>query len=104
MDQQDQQDQTAPLGSGTEARRDREPDALLRRFGLGLRSRAWEVMRGVRPRTVLVLGLLSLGLLMGGLRTSPAAVFWAITGCWALALGVGFAVLCAFAEGRRSGR
>ncbi|MFJ9610563.1 hypothetical protein ACIRS1_29895 [Kitasatospora sp. NPDC101176] len=97
------QERDVLLGIERELRRDRALDARLRGFGLGLRSRAWDMMRGVRPRTVLGLVLLSLGLLTAGLRTSAAPVLWAFTGCWALTLAIAFAVLCACAEGRGTG-
>ncbi|MFJ4191822.1 hypothetical protein [Kitasatospora sp. NPDC089509] len=87
-----------------ESGRNRALDARLRRFGFGLRGRAWGAMCGVRPRTVLGLALLSLVLLAAGLRASAAPVPWALTGCWVLALAIAFAVLCACAEGRRTKR
>ncbi|MFF3071909.1 hypothetical protein ACFVSN_00925 [Kitasatospora sp. NPDC057904] len=79
-------------------------DVMLRRFGQGLRGRAWNIMCGVRPRTVLALAVLSLGLLAAGLCTSAVPVFWAFTGCWALTLAIAFALLRACAEGRQRGR
>ncbi|MFI2612789.1 hypothetical protein [Kitasatospora sp. NPDC018619] len=81
--------------------RDRVLELRLRILGLRLRGRAWEVLRGVRPRTVLALVLLSLGLLAAGLGTSEAPFLWIFTGCWALTLTIAFAVLCACADGRR---
>ncbi|MGW3071590.1 DUF3040 domain-containing protein [Kitasatospora sp. NPDC001132] len=92
------------LGIERGLRRDRALDARLRGFGLGLRARGWELMRGVRPRAVLGLALLSLGLLVAGLRTSSAPVLWAFSGCWALTLAIAFAVLCACADGRGRSR
>ncbi|MFJ7906645.1 hypothetical protein [Kitasatospora sp. NPDC096204] len=94
------------LGIEREPRRDHALDARLRGFGLGLglRARAWELMRGVRPRGVLGFALLSLGLLVAGLRTWSAPVLWAFSGCWALTLAIAFAVLCACADGRGQSR
>ncbi|MFJ1933176.1 hypothetical protein ACIOGZ_11010 [Kitasatospora sp. NPDC088160] len=99
----DGREQEALLGIERELRRDRVLEVRLHRFGLGLRSRAWDMMRGVRPGPVLGLALLSLGLLAAGLRTAEPPVLWAFTGCWALTLAVAFAVLCACADGRGSG-
>ncbi|KJS63254.1 hypothetical protein [Streptomyces rubellomurinus] len=87
-----------------EARRDRALDVLVSAFAFGLRSRAWELMRGVRPRTALVLVLLSLALLVAGLRSAPAAVVWVFAGLWTLALAIAFAVLCACADDDGPGR
>lgn len=92
------------LGIERDLRRDRALDARLRGLGLGLRGRVWQAMAGVRPRTVLALALLSLGLLVAGLRTAAAPLFWAFTGCWALTLAIAFAVLCACTEGTRGER
>ncbi|WP_329485629.1 hypothetical protein OG618_03355 [Kitasatospora sp. NBC_01246] len=91
-------------GTGGTGSHGRELVALVRRLGLGLRSRGWEMVRGVRPRTVLGLGLASLALLAVGLLPAPATVFWAFTGGWALILAASFAVLRLCAEGHRSGR
>ncbi|MET8542412.1 hypothetical protein ABZW03_17425 [Kitasatospora sp. NPDC004799] len=84
---------------GTAGRRPRR-DPLLRVVGLGLRGRAWDLVRGLRPRAVLGLALLSLGLLAAGLGASTAPFRWGLTGCWALALAVALAVLRACADGR----
>ncbi|AUY47796.1 hypothetical protein [Streptomyces sp. CB01881] len=100
----DRQERAALLRIDGGLRRDHELDAVLRRSGLGLRSRARDVVSGLRPRPVLLSGLLSPGLLVAGLRTSVAAVFWAFACCWALTPGIAFVVLCAGTEGRRSGR
>jgi hypothetical protein len=59
---------------------------------------------GLRPRTVLALGALGLGLPAAGLRTSAAGVFWAFTGCWALLSAAAFAVICGCADDDRTGR
>ncbi|MEV6975276.1 hypothetical protein [Kitasatospora sp. NPDC093806] len=61
-------------------------------------------MRGLRPRTVPALALLSPGLLVVGLRASAAPVLGAFAACWALALVLAFAVLCACFDGRGLGR
>nr|BFD89476.1 hypothetical protein KitaXyl93_08360 [Kitasatospora sp. Xyl93] len=87
-------------GTGRRPRRDPAPEPLLRTVGLGLRGRAWDLVRGLRPRTVLGLALLSLGLLAAGLGVSAAPFRWGLTGCWALALAAASAVLRGCADGR----
>ncbi|MGA5820304.1 hypothetical protein ACPC54_20855 [Kitasatospora sp. NPDC094028] len=91
-------------GAEREARCERGLDSLVSGLVFRLRSRAWELSRGVRPRTVIVLVLLSLGLLVAGLRSASASVAWAFAGCWALALAIAFAVLCACAGDDGRGR
>ncbi|MBO1418006.1 hypothetical protein [Streptomyces sp. FH025] len=83
-----------------EPRHDRVLELRLRGIGFGLRGRAWDVLRGVRRRTVLGLALLSLGLFAAGLVTSGTPLLWVFTGCWALTLAIALAVLRACAEGR----
>lgn len=87
----------APAAIAREPRPDRGLDALVSGLAFGLRSRAWEVLQGVRPRTAPALVLLSLGLLVAGLPTAPASAVWALAGCWALVLATACAVLRACA-------
>ncbi|MEU3559818.1 hypothetical protein ACWGKU_30820 [Kitasatospora sp. NPDC054768] len=89
-----------PRGTGRPPRRDRAPEPWLRAVRLGLRGRAWDLVRGLRPRTVLGLALLSLGLLAAGLGASKTPFLWGLAGCWALTLATAFAVLRACADGR----
>ncbi|MER7668112.1 hypothetical protein ABTY61_06555 [Kitasatospora sp. NPDC096128] len=77
--------------------RARRRGPLARRVAFGLRSRALEATRGARTRTVVALGLLSVGLLAAGLRTTTAPLALAVTGCWALVLALAAAVLRACA-------
>lgn len=84
---------------------------VLRGLGFGLRSRAWEITCGVRPRTVLLLALaltllavalLAAGLLVAALRSSAAPLVWALGGCWAATLALAALVLrTRAADGRR---
>lgn len=93
----------APTATGRETRHDRGLDALVSGLAFGLRSRAWEVVRGVRSRTLLALVLLSLGLLVAGLWTAPASAVWAFAGCSALVLAIAVVVLraCVVADGSK---
>ncbi|MEE1787079.1 hypothetical protein PUR71_29855 [Streptomyces sp. SP17BM10] len=100
----DGRERDASAAMGCEPRQERGLDALASGLAFGLRSRAWEVMQGVRPRTVLALVLLSLGLLVAGLRTAPAFVVWAFAGCWGLMLASACAVLRACAADGGGGR
>ncbi|MGW1177396.1 hypothetical protein ACWD4P_27225 [Kitasatospora sp. NPDC002543] len=112
----DGRERTEPGGTGRRTRRDRDsdrdgvrlpaPEPRLHRVLLGLRGRAWDMVRGVRPRTVLGLALLSLvllslALLAAGLGASAAPSRWVLAGGWALALAAALAVLRACADGRR---
>ncbi|GAA2992074.1 hypothetical protein GCM10010519_27010 [Streptomyces lactacystinicus] len=76
-----------PRGTGRPPRRDRAPEPWLRAVRLGLRGRAWDLVRGLRPRTVLGLALLSLGLLAAGLGASKTPFLWGLAGCWAVGTG-----------------
>ncbi|MFG3227204.1 hypothetical protein ACGF07_20770 [Kitasatospora sp. NPDC048194] len=93
----DRQEPIPPLSTEHDRRSGHRPDTAVRRFCLRLRSRAWDVTSGLRPRTVLALITVSVALLAVGLRASAEPLFWAFTGGWALALAVSFAVLCACA-------
>ncbi|MGW7446258.1 hypothetical protein [Kitasatospora sp. NPDC054795] len=97
----DGRERVEPRGIERVPRGDHVLELRLRLLGFRLRGRAWDVLRGVRPRIVLAVALLSLGLLAAGLGTSEAPFLWIFTGCWALTLTIAFAVLCACADGRR---
>ncbi|MGA4837537.1 DUF3040 domain-containing protein [Streptomyces sp. G45] len=79
-------------------RRDRRLRRRLRRARRGRPGAPWTVTYRPRGRTVAALALLSLALVVSGIRTSEPGVIWAFAAVWPLTLLAAFRLLCRWTE------
>ncbi|MFF4187689.1 DUF3040 domain-containing protein [Streptomyces sp. NPDC001691] len=72
-----------------------------RRFDRAMAGSLRRRRRSRLPALVTALAFVSLGLLIGGIRTSDPAVIWAFAGVWPLTLVGACCLLCRWAAGSR---